>query len=77
MHRCTVILVLILEFQFTTYLGEVFLYLIAAYRGKAEKGGKEEKSEESEIKKGGKDTGRKILYTCTPVLVFFITIYRA
>jgi hypothetical protein len=35
--------VLILEF--TTYLGDVFLDLIAAYRNKAEKGGKEDKSE--------------------------------
>jgi hypothetical protein len=43
-----VIFVLILEF--TTYLGDVFLDLIAAYRSKVEKGRKEDKSENSEKK---------------------------
>jgi hypothetical protein len=56
MHRCTVILVLILEF--TTYLGDVFLNLIAAFRSKAEKGGKGGKSEDSE-KKGRRKGDRE------------------
>ncbi len=41
-------MVLILEF--TTYLRDVFFHLIAAFRSEAEKGGKEDKSEESEKK---------------------------
>ena len=53
--------------EFTTYLGDVFLDLIAAFRSKVEKGRKEDKSEDSEKKgrrKGDKKKNVKYMYTC-------------